>query len=73
MELQPRCYIPSFIAIDPLVCKKGFMKDFTIYGFGGDLGHVIQIPSDKHSFHRPMDALNEIWFELASGFRGEDE
>ena len=37
-------HMPSFVEIDPLVPeKKRFLKDFTIYGHGGHLGHVAWI------------------------------
>ena len=42
MGRSPRCYIPSFVEISPLVPEKNLrcLKGFTIYGHGGNLGHV---------------------------------
>ena len=39
MGWSPRCYIPTFVEIGPLVPEK-ILKIFTIYGHGGHLGHV---------------------------------
>ena len=43
MVRSPRCYIPSFVEIGPPVPEKKILKDFTIYGHGGHLGHVTGI------------------------------
>ena len=44
MEWSPRCYIPSFVEMGPLVLeKKIFEGVFTIYVHGGHLGHVTSI------------------------------
>ena len=41
MSWSPRCYIPSFVEIGPLVQeKKIFELFFTLYGRGSHLGHV---------------------------------
>ena len=44
MGLSPRCYIPSFVEIGPSVLEKKIFIGFFIYGRGGHLGHVTQIP-----------------------------
>ena len=44
--LPSQRYIPSFIAIGPLVLEKKIFEGllvFTIYGHGGHLGHETQI------------------------------
>ena len=46
MGRSPRCYIPSFVQIGPLVLeKKIFVGFFTLYGHGGHLGHL---PASSH-------------------------
>ena len=42
---SPGCYIPSFVEIGPPVPEKKILKVFTIYGRGGQLGHVTSIMS----------------------------
>ena len=38
---SPKCYIPSFIKIGPLIPEKDIFKGFyQIYGHGGHLGHL---------------------------------
>ena len=45
MDSGPQCYIPSLVEIVPLVPKKKIVEgfSFTIYGHGGQLGHVTSI------------------------------
>ena len=44
MGWSPRCYIPSFVEVGPMVPeKKIFDVFFSIYGHGGHLGHVTQM------------------------------
>ena len=43
MDLSSRCYIPSFVNIGLPVPEKKILRDFTIYGHGGNLGHVTSI------------------------------
>lgn len=38
---------------------------FTIYGRGGHLGHVNQIPQNKLLFARPMEALHKMRLKSA--------
>ena len=54
MDWSPRCYIPSFVEIGPLVPEnKIFEGFFTIYGHGGHLGHVTSIILIYLHFHVP--------------------
>ena len=61
MGWSPRCYIPSFVEIGLPVPEKIFKGFCTIYGHGGNLGHVTSImSSDFHflvpeSFHKKID------------------
>ena len=76
MGWSPRCYIPSFVEIGPPVLeKKMFEWFFTIYGRGGHLGHVTQMPRDaanKISFPLLKEAPQKFGFDLQSGFEEED-
>ena len=70
---RPRCYIPSFVGIGPLVPEKKIIKGFfTIYGRGGHLGHMIQMA--RTNFRSPYPRLPHIkfGFDRPSGFGGED-
>ena len=41
MDQSSQCYISSFVEIDvPVPAEKKRFKGFTIYGHGGNLGHV---------------------------------
>ena len=53
MGWSPQCYIPSFLEIGPPVPEKIFLKGFTIYGRGGQLGHVTSIMSSDFHFLVP--------------------
>ena len=51
MDRSPRCYIPSFVEIGPLVPeKKIFEWVYSIYGHGGYLGHATSIMLIKFHF-----------------------
>ena len=41
--------------------EKDFWRVFTIYGRGGHLGHVTQMPRYKLSFPLPKEAPPKIW------------
>ena len=44
MGWSPQCFMPSFVEIGPPVLeKKIFEGFFTIYGHGGQIGHVTSI------------------------------
>ena len=72
MGWSPQCYIPSFVEIGPPVPEKDFWSVFTIYGRGGHLGHVTQLPANKLSFPLPKEAPHKIWLWSATCFREED-
>ena len=63
MGWSPRCYIPNFVEIGPLIPEQ---KIFTIYGRGGHLGHVTSIMlSDFHfivpeSFHKKLVQIGTV-------------
>ena len=52
--------------------EEDFGRVFTIYGRGGHLGHVTQMP--QTNFHSPYPRRLHIifGFDRASGFREED-
>ena len=68
MGPKPQCYIPKPKVIGPLAQEKKIFKSFffTIYGSGGYLGHVTQMP--RTNFRSPMEASHEIWLRLAQRF-----
>ena len=43
MGTGPKCFIPKFMEIGPLLPEKTMLRVFTIYGRGGHLGHVTNI------------------------------
>ena len=49
--------------------EEDFGRVFTIYGRGGHLGHVTQMPRTKYRSPLPKEAPHKIW---PSGF-GEEE
>ena len=62
MGWSPRCYIPSFVEIGPRVPEMKISEGFfTIYGRGGHLGHVTQMPRTKYRSYK-------IWFRMAKQF-----
>ena len=68
-----RCYIPSFVKIGtPRSGEEDFRRDFTIYGRGGHLGHVTQMPPTNFRSAYPERLHIKFGFDLASGFGEED-
>ena len=73
MGWSPRCYIPSFVKIGlPVLEKKIFEGFFTIYGRGGHLGHVAQMPRTNFRSPYPRGLHIKFGFDWPSGFGGED-
>ena len=69
MGWSPRCYIPSFVKIGLLVLEKKILEGgFTIYGRGGHLGHVTQMPQTNFRSPNPRRLHVEFGFDRASGF-----
>ena len=64
--------MPNFMKIGPPVLEKKIFEGFTIYGRGGHLGHVTQMP--RTNFRCPYTRRLHIkfGFDWPSGF-GEDE
>ena len=73
MDWSPRCYIPSFFEIGPLVPEKTILKSFTIYEHGGHLGHVTWTIYINFCYPFPMRLHMKFGFDWLSGFRGEDD
>ena len=61
-------YIPSFMEIRPLVLEKKILRGFTIYGHGGQLGHVTSIMSSDFHFLVPESFLTKFDLERHSSF-----
>ena len=69
MGWSPRYYIPSFVEIGPPVPeKKIFEGFFTIYGRGGDLGHVTSIISSDFYFLVPESFHKKFGLDRHSSF-----
>ena len=67
-----QCYIPSFMKIgQPVLEKKIFEGFFTIYGRGGHLGHVTQMPQTKYRSPYPKRLHLKFGFDRPSAF-GEE-
>ena len=49
-----------------------FLRVFTIYGRGGHLGHVTQMPRTNFRSPYPRRLHIKFGFDRASGFREED-
>ena len=47
---SPQYYIPKFMEIRPLIQEKEIFRVFTIYGFGGYLGHVSNVILNHYHF-----------------------
>ena len=72
MGRSPQCYIPSFVEIgQPVPEKKIFEGFFTIYGRGGHLGHVTQMPLTNFCSAYPRRLHIKLGFDRANGFREE--
>ena len=67
MSWNPRCYIPSFVVIGS--GEEDFRRVFTIYGRGGHLGHVTQMPRTIFRSSYPKRHHIKFGFDLPSGFR----
>ena len=52
--------------------EEDFRRVFTIYGLGGDLGHVTQMPRTKYRSPYPRRLHIKFGFDRTSGFREED-
>ena len=73
MGWSPRCYIPSFVKIGlPVLEKKIFEGFFTIYGCGGHLGHVTQMPRTNFRSPYPRRLHIKFGFDWPSGLGEED-
>ena len=57
-----RCDIPSFVEIGQLVPIKKIFRVLTIYGLGGHLGHVAQIPHINFSCPYPWRLHTKFGF-----------
>ena len=69
MGLSPRCYIPSYVEIGPLVPeKKIFYRVFTKDGRAGHLGHVTSIMSSDFHFHVPESFHSKFGSDPHSSF-----
>ena len=51
----------KFCGNPPAGSGEDFWRVFTIYGRGGHLGHVTQMPRTKISFPLPKEAPHKIW------------
>ena len=52
--------------------EEDFLRVFTIYGRGGHLGHVTQMPRTKYCSPYPRRLHIKFGFDRTSGFREED-
>ena len=60
--------MPSFKIIGLLVLEKKIFKDFTIYGRGGHLGHLISIMSSDFHVLVPESFHKKFGSDLHSSF-----
>ena len=67
---DPKCYIPKFMEISPVVPEKKILKVFIIYGRGDYLGHMTNIILTHFHFlvHVPKSLHTNFGLNLASGF-----
>ena len=65
---SPGCYIPSFVQIGPPVPEKIFEGFFTIYGRGGNLGHVTSIMTSDSHFLVPESFQTKFGSDRHSSF-----
>ena len=56
----------------PAGSGEDFLRVFSIYGRGGHLGHVTQMPRIKFRSPFPWRLHIKFGFDRASGFRKED-
>ena len=52
--------------------EEDFLRVFTIYGHGGHLGHVIQMPRTNYRFPYPRRLLIKFGFDRPSCFGEEN-
>ena len=52
--------------------EEDFLRVFTIYGRGGHLGHVTQMPRSKNRSPYPRRLHIKFSFDRSSGFGKED-
>ena len=52
--------------------EENFLRGFTIYGRGGHLGHVTQMPQTKYRSPYPRRLHIKFGFDRPSGFGEED-
>ena len=52
--------------------EEDFLRVFTIYGRGGHLGHVTQMPQTKYCSPYPRRLNIKFGFDRTSGFGEED-
>ena len=52
--------------------EEDFLRVFTIYGHGGHLGHVTQMPRTKYRFPYPRRLHIKFGFDRQRGFGEED-
>ena len=66
--------MPSFIEIGPPVSEKKIFEGvfFTIYGYGGHLGHVTWIVYIHVGYPFLLMLHIKFGFDWPSGFRGDD-
>ena len=73
MGWSPQCYKLSFVEIGlPVPEKKIFKGFFTIYGNGGHLGHVTQMPRTNFRSSYPGRLHIKFGFDRESDFGEED-
>ena len=60
MGLSLGCYIPSFVETGPPAPEKIFEGFFTIYGRGGQIGHVTSIMSLDFHFLVPEAFIQSL-------------
>ena len=69
MGWSSQCYIPRFVEISPLVPeKKIFEGFFTIYWYGGNLGHLTNMPRTKFRSLYPRRLHIKFGFDRPIGF-----
>ena len=56
----------------PAGSREDFLRVFTIYGCGGHLGHVTQMPRTNFRSPFPRRLHIKLGFDWASGFEGEE-
>ena len=69
MGLSPRCYIPSFVEISPLVLEKKIFEGFYHIWAWRPSWSCDPDAANKISFPLPKEAPHKIWLSLAKRFR----